>query len=690
MTPVSNSFTSQSDIGGLWAEAITRYNATPGLKIQIPLHPWTSQSMAEFQDEQLKKFEKWRGSQDSKIVPAIGASIAPVFAPAPIITHALFFDVVEAFFLRLELLENRIPEGLSFAEKLVQVFGKILKLCAIAQAAANKGKFKGFLKELANSGHSDVSGPYAEVQTAMNRLDSAALMAILGTSVESNHVLKRVETSLHQMDSTVSAGLSKLDTQVTFMSSGFEKVEREVRSLRRAVQQDKMDDPFSTNKKGDTRTTDAGSRISNSLEHMRSLLEISDSEAWVKQTYAQFKHEYIEDTCKWITKDNVFEDWLSEDESQENVVILTGGQNTGKSMISLFIFDYLQRRIHSRPAMFASVAYFRFSDTNEEAMRILQDSRKERHSNASKCWRSILEYYKPLDGAAVDDSSPFLFLVLDGVDTLKSKEESPYGNQDESQDEGMVKREDKNKCESEDDDSRVKKGDTSKDKGDNEEENESNDKSVLKLQFINCLKRIRHGKYRIKVVLTANTAEKIFPSTVPPTPTIRMEGNINADIRTFAKFLARTSTRLSWLSPKKMDELVDSVCGNANRLVIPEDSDKTDIPELTDDFNENPVEQINAVAGYLLGARPWTAKASHSIALVIRYQALDASIKEAKVGLKSLKDTPEEVTIQFHLCAWIGQSYCRKADELLTPDLYRSSDKPLVKDGDIKDFQDFL
>lgn len=483
----------------------------------------------------------------------IGAIAGSVFAPAPIIAEALvfvlqatqkvssqldeiqkFFDVTANFFRRLSVLEGRLPDGPQFGQQLVDVFDRLLGFIVDAQIFVGRGKFINFFKELAKPS-TPLSDAHALFQEQITRLDASALYCALGLAVDINKNVADIRASVdlviddthHIIGQIDGLGTNIVDLQVQIGSfrRDFSTFSHEIRHKPKTGDASKQI--------GDVVTVDHASYQSNVLRTLRSSFNVGDTESIHQRRLTRMLSSRLPGTCEWIHQQQAYHTLL---DGTSQFLLLQGGRHTGRSMLSSFIFEHLKTSKHQLPinksgtqteAAGISVAYFCFGqefggrNSVDDMIRccviqiVEQDAayrkwamdhclgQKSRGESTNPTWHDhFVERFSPSEGGS---QQPWLFLVLDDVDSSEAKER------------------------------------------------------LLLFQ-----RRIAKNRLRISLVLT--TASDIEIDIPKESKIVLGAGKLkveNHDLRTFTKHLSMNLSPLNDLPPETRESLVDGVCQKA-------------------------------------------------------------------------------------------------------------------------------
>ncbi|KAK1830908.1 hypothetical protein QBC39DRAFT_101008 [Podospora conica] len=476
-----------TDIGAIWRRVISRYNAANPEHVISPnlTEPLASntEAMMKVYEKAEGEFKAWRKPRNrtleclarakgfSEITVALttaaGGVAGTFFAPSPAIAQALvyvlqatqkvsedndkieaFFDVMEALFSRLRLLEKRYPKdnAAGLTEQLARVFGKILELCGIARIHAVKGKLALFGKKLF-TGASEVTEAYSELQTQLDRLDSAVLMATLGIVTKSNQEMEAIHRDITDGFKGQAAELG--GTEKRIINHQAEAALGLLRDLR--VKYGYENDPASEKRPSanpdahaqerDAGDKDAGNRLADSLADLRDRLSTARYEALLEHHLAELAAARLPNTCTWIVSHASFVRFSSFLPSDLSQILIRGAPDTGKSILSEFVFKHLQKRKRLSGPGRVSVAYFRFSADlgqgnlldvmlNCCAVQIAGQDTKYRKALQTEDPKSFKDrwtafFARPFAAVAQStDTTPLLFLVLDGLDVLDQENRS--------------------------------------------------------------------------------------------------------------------------------------------------------------------------------------------------------------------------------------------------------------------------
>jgi hypothetical protein len=578
---------SDSDIGIIWKKAVEAYDQTAEIKLGGREISWTTDEIRKRQEEALDRFQGKRHSGNHLdrarsalarisgfaqcVTSSIGSLASTAFPPAPVIAEALvyvlvacgdvsekydkvanFYETISIFFERLSMLENKLPKDRAFPVQLTRVFAAALKICAIAQKFYKDSRAKAFGKALIQR-DDDLGSAYDEFSKQMAAFESCVITATLGIASDNRSDTK----TLVGMASVHTALLWQLDTKVTNLGDGI--AARIVHQLEQLTVTAQGHPSVSgrgteTGETGETSESDSrylemttagsdsGSRKSVALESVTKWLSPRAQEP-LKQRLTEMAHSYIKGTCNWIEKDPTFLK-LVDLNGQDRLLLISGGDGTGKSMISFHIYASLMSRFapESAAARKASVAYFSFSGGSRNLRSLwdmlcycaLQIAQQDEHYRDqlmatiqkrttrgmrggsccedqncdNRCWKSLFE------APFKEGSDSSLFLVLDDVDQSD------------------------------------------------------------KAEWLSLLKHLREAadnQIQIRVIMTAAEEKAQLLGASSPVAlaiplrvgTYLIEG-VKQDLNTFAEFRMRGLPRLSRLSEERRKHITDVVCQEAD------------------------------------------------------------------------------------------------------------------------------
>jgi hypothetical protein len=570
---------SDSDIGVIWAKAVEDYDQTAEIKLGGREISWTTDEMRKRQEEALDRFKGKRHSGNNldkarsalaritdfarTVTTSIGSLASTAFPPAPVIAQALvyvlvacddvsekydkvvnFYETISIFFERLSMLESKLPKERAFPVQLTRVFAAALKICAIAQIFYKDGRMKAFGKALIKRDN-DLGTAYDDFSKQMAAFESCVIMVTLGIVSDT----RNDTTTLLGMASVHTTLLWQLDTKVTHLEDGIAaRIMRQLEQLTVTTQRypsvsGRGTEKGETGQTSESRSrylemttagTDSGSRKSVTLEYVTEWLSPRAQEP-LKQRLTEMAHSYIKGTCDWIEENSTFLK-LVDPNGQDRLLLISGRDGTGKSMISFHIYGSLMSQFapESVESRKVSVAYFSFGGGNrnlqdmicycalqiaqqdehyrDQLMAIVQKTARglrggrccEDENCDNRCWKSLFE--APFKEA----SDSLLFLVLDGVDQSDKAEQ---------------------------------------------------------LVLLKHLREAANKKIQIRVIMTTAEEKALLLGDSPPVALaipLQVGTDLKQDLKTFAEFRMRDLPRLSRLSEKRRKHSIDVVCEKAD------------------------------------------------------------------------------------------------------------------------------
>ncbi|KAH8663182.1 hypothetical protein BGZ61DRAFT_539214 [Ilyonectria robusta] len=529
--------------------------------------PWNNSTMQDTLNQLAGEFEKERirglsNSSTVKVAKAatqvilhtastIGAIAGTVFAPAPVIAEGLlfvlratekvsdqldqiekFFKLTASFFKRLAILEGRLPDGPQFAEQILNVFDRLLGFIVDAQVYVARGKFKNFIKELAKPS-TPLSDTHAMFQDQLNRLDSAAMFCTLGISVDVDRNVKDIRDSVDVIAKDTHHIVGKIDglsTNIVDLHMQLGNFRQDFRSFSYEVRYKPATEKV-RNQIGDTVTVDRVTYQAHVLGTLRASFDIGDTESLHRRRLAKMLSSRLLGTCEWIYHQEAYQTLL---DGSSQTLLIKGNRHTGRSMLLSFIFEHIKNYKRQLPInrtktpiepACISVAYFCFGqecggrnsvddmirccviqivEQEDHAYRkwAMDHCLREKSQNTNPTWTDY--FVKGFSSLESDSPQPWLFLILDDVDIVESRE-----------------------------------------------------------SLNDFRQSIKDRKLRISLILTAASN---LDRMIPKGSTIALgDGNTNAgnDLRTFTKHLAMSLPRLSDFPQKTHETLVNEVCKKA-------------------------------------------------------------------------------------------------------------------------------
>jgi hypothetical protein len=309
------------------------------------------------------------------IVETTGSAASLAFPPASVISQALvhilaacknvseqldniveFYERVRLFFERISLLTDQMPQAYPFWAALTRVFCAILNICKVVRTFVSKGRVIAFWKALIQD--SDVGKAYQEYNDRMDDLESSIIVATLGTVTETGRVTKDIK---HNTDILLER-VDDIRLLQLRMASSQRQPEEKPEETRGSVQSGSHS--WMARVAGD-----AGSR---NFRAFASVLDWAPGSVLLSLNHKlnEMNHSYIVATSPWVENSEGILRLLNENPDEKGnynrisrrkeLINVTGGPDTGKSMLASYIFDLLKRKKRRHTSTFT--VYFNASD----------------------------------------------------------------------------------------------------------------------------------------------------------------------------------------------------------------------------------------------------------------------------------------------------------------------------------------
>ncbi|KAH8895712.1 hypothetical protein GQ53DRAFT_803939 [Thozetella sp. PMI_491] len=465
-----------SDVAKLWEQALKNYQDKSGFNLSATgRDKWSMSTIKAEQTRLLKSFEDFRHpgtwldrlrgvvGRNTDIITSVASHISTAasgaFPPAAGIVTAFnyclnsgsivsqdydmiiaFFDIVNSFLERLDLLESRLPTLHSYQSFLINVFCALLDVCAVAQKyrTDDHGRFRKWAHALVTGGGDNkLKTAFVTLNTCLQRLESATLMMTLRTAIDTSNTVNIVDTKVDRLLvieeenwAMTSQGLrmtQEMKLITTDSNSTLKEMRQEMRKEFAMMhhQSAKVD-------KGKT-VTDVGDASSTALRRVKEEL---GGNVLTKNQFNELRLAYIPDTLAWLTAEDGFRA-ICADESK--LWWIVGAPGMGKSVLAYKLVTELQREFGPSESTF--ISYFFFRDDRrgldsihammrwcavqiaeqdngyrQDILTELQRGALNRRWDVKTLWTSLfLDRFK-------NDSKRRLILVLDGIDQVDEKD----------------------------------------------------------------------------------------------------------------------------------------------------------------------------------------------------------------------------------------------------------------------------
>lgn len=402
-----------TDTGALWQQALEDYARDSGTEKergpdlrQLDPGKWTVSAIRTEQKYQLDVFSQYRHdkskvdklralvSHNSDIIVGVAGHVAnaasAAFPPASAILTAFtyvmsaskavsddydmiesFFDIMNSFLERLQILETKLPDSKNFKAVLMRVFVSLLGICAIARKYRIKGRFVRWAKNLVDNGDPKLKGAYETLHKHLQRLEQATMMATLAQTIETSRDVKALGSGLDQrfeqtnflvIETKGFARDAALNSQETlaavrdmgnnsealkeFLQSNFTTLNKRLREREGAGK--------AATKDG---LVDSGARKSTALNEVRQRLQNCHNVNW-EGSLKESRRSYAPGTFEWLSSEEGFSAIV---EAKIRLYWIAGEAGMGKSTLTGHIIDTLRRELNYEPT--ASIAYYYFKES---------------------------------------------------------------------------------------------------------------------------------------------------------------------------------------------------------------------------------------------------------------------------------------------------------------------------------------
>ncbi|KAH8886305.1 hypothetical protein GQ53DRAFT_809831 [Thozetella sp. PMI_491] len=485
-----------SDIAKLWEEALAAYTQIASHDIRsTPSAQRNVASIIMEQESQLKAFDKYRHKDKIdklrtviasntahilKVSELVADATAGVFPPSVAILTAFtylmkasvhvsedynmvesFFAVMQSFFLRLSLLENKVPPERNFQVFVINVLSSVLIISAFAKSYREKGRFMKWAKALLDGPDDELRKAYDTLRENLENLEAAIVMRTLRSALETGEETKalrqeawairaqvgRMQASFDQNTELVRQNQDGIDRllvgfgesrlameEVVVRTRGSESTSQEL--LRR---QDTLAQALErlTANSGDKKGSGLLAGMSKPA-HLNSLKQLvrNPAETGMAVKLREIRASYIERMFEWVVDEPAIQNLLN---GQEQFVLIRGNAGTGKSHLAYKLDWYVRRKFSEETR--TAVACFFFDDEHRD-MRSVENmlrwcALKVAERNGHYCEEAMMDvrhrYNSTLDDLGTvwralfqskfaKDSKSRMLLILDGLDQIDEKE----------------------------------------------------------------------------------------------------------------------------------------------------------------------------------------------------------------------------------------------------------------------------
>ena len=253
------------------------------------------------------------------------AAATPAFPPAAAIGTALtlmltacrqvsadydvvvaFFEDMNAFLQRIVILETRMPRHKAYQNCLMDVFTSFLTMCGFAHKYIELKRFKKWIQNLMFGQDEELGGARKNMDTQLNRLQSATEFAILANTEESRRMEMELLKNQEEHNSLLEAQRAALDglqEKTDHIHSGV------VRLIEAFQEQKKMQQDLLRGGGGSERKklTAVDKDKPASAKRIRNMMPDVEGEI---DEYNMLEETMVEDTCTWIFGEEQWKHWI--------------------------------------------------------------------------------------------------------------------------------------------------------------------------------------------------------------------------------------------------------------------------------------------------------------------------------------------------------------------------------------------
>ncbi|KAH7304596.1 hypothetical protein B0I35DRAFT_401084 [Stachybotrys elegans] len=461
------------EMGDIWVAALSRYKGIMGFELELK---YTSmQDVIDAGAKEMEGFHKWRhnrgkidrlrtlftenldfleqGSQ--QLLTAATASFPPAAAIGTALTYLLSacrkqsadYDVVETFFedmqsflKRADILGSRVPQNRGWQNCLMDVFTSLLEMSGIATKFVELGRFKKWIMQIITGDDSELSDARDKLAKSLDRLQDATRLAILGNTEDIETTNRKLATMNRELADNQKRHNEKLSEHTRIlleMMTSNEAISEGVSRLLRAMEERKRE-----KREAKDNTLEAAGK---EKQIPTSANLIGNALPYVEDAITEYhiaKDSLVEGTCRWIFSEPVWEEWMRGKERSKPPLIITGPPGIGKSHLAVVIYDELvhlareDKENHAvathfyfrehRPSLsvFRNAVYTIIKQISQQSAYICDILCDQFNSDTNNInvasWQELVS--KLLASAFAEQSKTRLFVVLDGVDELSPQE----------------------------------------------------------------------------------------------------------------------------------------------------------------------------------------------------------------------------------------------------------------------------
>ncbi|KAJ6196522.1 hypothetical protein J3E72DRAFT_243669 [Bipolaris maydis] len=461
-----------TDLGRLWTQAISDYNARTGEDLSSMGAQSLDGAMKSL-DDGMERFKGFRhdGSKTSRFRSVIGHSLgdmqkcidgiavigaaAGAFPPAMpvglVFTAASrlisvmkadydrvesFFEYSGRFFERLSLLEERAESG-PLAIAIVRVFSMQLSVCGRVRYLIKKKRFSQWLNALWNMEDQELLAAFAAMQASIDELNQtvgyetySSIRTVQDEVKTGNDKLDALYMSSLKLEVVVSEGFVAVQTKQNESHALLLQLQKSVEKLGKTPEHDEK------KKQSGKSKGDSGDRKFQALREIKKFLteNYTTFPSWTdahRENLAQdedMRDSQVKHTAKWLNEHPNFKTWA---EGGNPLLWLRGNEGIGKSFLAFsavqglralkneknnFAYFYFKEEhpyLQSVQNAFASAALQVAESNNKYAEQVAANIRDNAaRSEDISTWERFFVSMFP----GKEKSDGRLFLVLDGLD----------------------------------------------------------------------------------------------------------------------------------------------------------------------------------------------------------------------------------------------------------------------------------
>lgn len=346
-----------------------------------------------------------------------------------------FFDELNSFLERLQVLEQKLPLFSGYRNHLIRAFSAILRICGLTTKAIKEGRLKSFGKTILRGGEDDdLASASAALETAMKRLESATgfatLAGIQSIKEDTQKIDDKAEQQLGLLYGMTESLQSSHSENLEWFQDMSAKFDQMLQIQRKTARES---DPRS-----ESQNVDPGLRRRAAFNIVnRKFPDKNDSTSHRRE----IQHVLVNGTAEFILQRPELTAWM--DRSPDHQVLwLTGQAGVGKTCVASLISRRLQLSTASNSNYSVATVFFKDVAYDEYVPRSVLCSivNQIASRDVAYCEQAAVtelsgwpepEWNKEVVGKLWEelivskfqrDSKSYLFLILDGVDECNDPE----------------------------------------------------------------------------------------------------------------------------------------------------------------------------------------------------------------------------------------------------------------------------